>query len=169
MVWVASLLACLALPLATADAPTCPPGWTLLPTVGAGVVIGTCYYESDYESNWVSAKRTCEQFVHPEDPTIKGALASVHSLYENAFIFDNVTNSRNAWLGLNQRQNVGDWVWDDDTRVNFEFWLAGYPKADDGLDCVSQASPLQSRCGEWVNADCTTNVHFACEMAAKTA
>ncbi|XP_037090634.1 lectin BRA-3-like isoform X1 [Pollicipes pollicipes] len=146
----------------SASAPTCPDtgGWLALPNK-LDLSDIACYWVSDYASSWDAASHACKQMSIANHPV---ELASIHSMWENAFVFDNVTNKHTAWLGLNKREQ-DDWHWEDKTREDFQFWLAEFP-VDNDMECATFTDQLNSRCGEWVNADCATNLYFVCKTPA---
>lgn len=95
-------------------------------------------------------------------------LASVHSLWENSFVFDNVSHSETVWLGLRQQQYIpeGKWFWEDNSTFSWELWQDGHPAPPDSGMCARMLRGKYSRFGEWVDDDCGSSYHFVCKVAA---
>jgi len=68
---------------------------------------------------WLDADNFCGD--------IGGELASIHSAEENEFIWSLTHNDSRSWIGLNDIENEGEWVWTDGSEVDFLFWHSDQP------------------------------------------
>ena len=63
-------------------------------------------------------------------------IASIHSAEENADAFA-LTNRRDTWIGINDMQTEGTWVWSDGSTVGYTNWAPGEPNSYEGdEDCA---------------------------------
>ncbi|KAF0988967.1 hypothetical protein HZS_6354, partial [Henneguya salminicola] len=94
------------------------PGWINLTNVNNRNDLYGFLFES-FE-NWVDAEEKCRQF--------DSHLASFDSLesYLNIIKMFN-TKSDKIWIGLNDRDNEGNWKWIDNSQLTFTHWSKNYP------------------------------------------
>src|SRR5262249_53610374 len=62
-------------------------------------------------SDWVSAEQACV--------ARGGHLATVNDAVTNAFVRSLAPNAGDAWIGLNDRQTAGQWVWSSGAAVSY--------------------------------------------------
>ncbi|KAL1255149.1 hypothetical protein QQF64_013210 [Cirrhinus molitorella] len=128
---------------------------------------GKCYYFSTVKMNWTQSRDRCV--------TLGGHLVIINSKAEQDFVTSNIRETH--WIGLNDLDTEGLWVWVNNQPVNdsVEFWIKrdnGNREPDnwtkehpDGEDCAS----LGHSSGEtdfWSDATCFLKKRFVCEAAA---
>ena len=65
-----------------------------------------------------------------------GDLATVTSLEEYNLMYSLNTAFANCWIGLNDLETEGTWVWADGDNSTFRYWAPGEPNNDFGVqDC----------------------------------
>ena len=84
-----------------------------------------CYWRSDYGLTWMDAERACVSTFPGSD------MVSIHDLYLDAFIADDLLSGQPAWLGLHRASGSEPWVWTDGSVYNYSRWFGGNP------DCIS--------------------------------
>jgi hypothetical protein len=116
----------------------------------------SCATTGDYQlcstgTDWVTAAGACEAF--------GGYLVTISSSSEN----DDVANLgvRATWIGANDRDVEGDWVWTDGYSVGYESWASGYPSSSGSADCAITNNG--GRRGDWVDTSCSSSYPFICE------
>ena len=69
-----------------------------------------CYWYSSYnQATYATAETNCKA---------RGAhLVSINSVYEQAYVLAKLHGGSNMWLGLNDKQTEGEYVWTDDSNV----------------------------------------------------
>ncbi|XP_043074217.1 CD209 antigen-like protein C [Puntigrus tetrazona] len=139
--------------------PLCAVGW-----IHSG---GKCYYFSTVKKNWTRSRDQCV--------TLGGHLVIINSKEEQDFVTSKVKVSH--WIGLNDLEAEGHWVWVNNQPVNdsVEFWIKrgngirepdnwtqGYP---DGEDCAGLGHP-GGETDFWSDAFCSLKKKFVCEAPA---
>jgi hypothetical protein len=140
------------------DGDTCP-----CPAAGFE---GKIYLFCDDGSSWPQAQIFCQrEGLH---------LAKVESVAENEFITARAIQNGmdETWIGLNDRDTGGEFVWHDGTALAYENWNPGQPNNGDGGDqdcteihtCVNPDSCQDnSWVGRWNDEDCNAPAAFVCE------
>ena len=122
---------------------------------GAAAMGGNQYASTQV---WSTAKVQCEQTGF--------TLAKIESADENAFIYDTsrTLGHGDTWLGLNDLQSEGRWVWADETALGYQNWDGGEPNnGGGGEDCgILLMSP--GRESFWDDRPCDRSYHFICEQ-----
>jgi versican core protein len=78
---------------------------------------------------WNAAKPRCEQE--------GGHLTSIHSTEENQFLLTLLPQNHVVWIGANDLDTEGTFVWTDGSAWDFEAWKAGEPNNHGGgEDCT---------------------------------
>ena len=108
---------------------------------------------SDLPHNWREAETYCQNIFGSH-------LAAIHSLSENSDAFGDGSwylEYGNMWIGLNDIDNEGDYVWVDGTSFDYENWQG---KEDvDKQNCVR----MRTSDGEWDDISCSTGYYaFIC-------
>merc|ERR1719419_1492186 len=112
----------------------------------------TCYRVSESKMSWVDALDYCRD--------ISGDLASIHSTEENEFL-----NSMGCycWIGLNDIDNEGEFVWSDGSDVDFLHWRGGEPNNAGGEEHYAHLNEK----GYWNDQDVESFYAF-CKMSTPT-
>ncbi|XP_069504437.1 macrophage mannose receptor 1-like [Ambystoma mexicanum] len=116
---------------------------------------GYCYYfEPSSFKQWSQASLECFK--------LGATLASVEDQFENTFILHHVENLRDKasdfWMGM-FRNVDGDWVWLDNTVVDYVNWKSTFPLQMTRYECVG----LSAARGDWNNAYCSTYRSYICK------
>ncbi|KAL9974664.1 hypothetical protein ACROYT_G011727 [Oculina patagonica] len=121
----------------------CNVGWTLFNN--------HCYKYFSDEMSWSAAKSQCE--------SLGSILATIHSGEENNFVYTLIT--KNAWIGGNDIDSEGAWVWEDgESWGGFTSWNSGEPNNDYNEDCLVM---IYSLAGNWNDLDCGAARAFVCK------
>ena len=110
-----------------------------------------CYRFYQEQLTWSDAKARCERE--------GGDLTSIHSAEENQFL---ATISQNAytWIGGNDLDTEGTFVWSDGSAWDFTQWEAGEPNNSGDQDCA--LTGFQGR-AVWDDSHCTRKLSFICK------
>ncbi|XP_043214027.1 lectin BRA-3-like [Amphibalanus amphitrite] len=120
-----------------------------------------CYWRSTYPSTWAGAVAACQTLGESSQ------LASIHSLVENSFIMQTY-NYAETWIGLNDIDTEGQFVWSDGTDVDFTNWRPGQPDNHDNEDCVEVPDMRDPTAERWNDGNCDLDFHFICKMPASS-
>ncbi|XP_064237797.1 C-type lectin domain family 17, member A isoform X4 [Aotus nancymaae] len=121
---------------------TCPEGW--LPFESK------CYYFSPTTKSWDGARMFCqENYSH---------LVIINSFAEHNFVAKAHGSPRVYWLGLNDREQEGDWRWLDGSPVTLSFWEPEEPNNIQEEDCASM-----NKDGTWNDLSCHKSTYWICE------
>ncbi|XP_058889912.1 macrophage mannose receptor 1-like [Acipenser ruthenus] len=126
----------------------CDPGYLLFGD--------SCYhFESDFAKNWQDAKQQCLND--------GGDLASIHSPETLSFLTAHMSGS--SWVGLNDKQAEGTYVWSDGSPKDFEIiWSEGQPDNwEDNEDCVQLYGPDAWTPGFFNDQNCDYSYPFICK------
>lgn len=161
-----------AVPTCSADgkgfAALCLPGWTFWGR--------NCYrYFSNPRLDWISAEQYCNQFgtVHEGAEDQLAHLVSIHSEAENSYVRalweslrDPSSDRQWSWIGYNDVATEGEFVWSDQSPVQFSKWGNGQPNSSGGdQDCGAiDTSGTGEYLGGWDDGTCTTRLPFMCKM-----
>jgi hypothetical protein len=118
---------------------TCPDGYTI------SLFNSRCYKREVNASNWYDAQLECQS---------QGAtLATITSLTLNTILHDSFGGDiYRLWIGLNDIESEGVYVWDSGDNSSFRNWDDGQPDSSGGNeDCV-----VLWFAGGWNDAQCTT-------------
>ncbi|MBL7946481.1 MAG: HYR domain-containing protein, partial [Flavobacteriales bacterium] len=110
-----------ATPVVTDNCTTCDPG-TINGYTRLGVFEGHAYYLSTTTSYWPDANSAAQ--------AMGGHLVSISSLQENAWLASQIAGLI-AYIGLNDTQNEGQFVWSNGEPVDHTNWSPGQP--DNGI------------------------------------
>ena len=130
----------------------------IVPTTGCDVISdgGTYYsYSTSTGIDWVDARLQCV--------TRGYDLATVTSLEENT-LMSSLTTGAQCWIGYNDRDNEGTFVWADGSTSTYTRWSPGEPNDNGGAeDCAIIYST-----GYWNNEGCTTfRLCYLCSATGK--
>ena len=103
----------------------------IVPTSGCDAISegGRCFsYFTHHGKNWADAREMCMAW--------GGDLATFTSLEEYNLMYSTITGSAFCWLGLNDIENEGTWVWADGDASTYRNWHPGQPDDHSGSqDC----------------------------------
>lgn len=105
--------------------------------------------------SWAGAEADCK--------SQGGHLVSIHSSTEFQTIANRAQslNLGDFWLGLNDNQIEGKFVWTDNTPVNFTFWNGGEPNDWGGAeDCAH----VYASNNTWNDLDCNAGLRYVCKL-----
>ncbi|XP_022801547.1 alpha-N-acetylgalactosamine-specific lectin-like isoform X1 [Stylophora pistillata] len=126
-----------------------------------------CFKMFEEKKSWDDAKSHCEE---------TGAhLVKIESADENIFLLNsflqllsNETN-REAWTGLSDKMEEGEFVWTDGSTPEYTNWAAEQPNdEDDQQDCAEIANGVfwpggLPQIGVWNDFQCKRALMFICE------
>jgi hypothetical protein len=98
--------------------------------------------------SWGEAADACVSF--------GASLVSISDATENAAA---AAFRGERWIGANDRNNEGTWIWADGTPFGYTNWYAGEPNDAGGEDCVGIN---YGRDGSWNDYNCETRLGFVC-------
>ncbi|KAG7254781.1 hypothetical protein CRUP_013303, partial [Coryphaenoides rupestris] len=127
----------------------CPPGWTKFQW--------TCYYASgSKKKSWEESRQDCQS---------KAArLVTINSQEEQKFVNTLLPPSTKAWMGLNDMETEGNWIWLDRTTPTTTYWQSGQPNSYGGnQDCVEFIHKSSGQLGEWNDDSCDAKNPWICE------
>ena len=117
---------------------------------------GHCYWRSDAAHSWDYANANCP-------PGSK--LASIHSQQENEFLLLAYSH-QNSWIGFNDKDGEGNFVWSDGTIRDYTNWENFQPDDKGGADCVRFPHPDHIDRGKWDDTVCSDSHNYICKMSA---
>ncbi|XP_031442519.1 CD209 antigen-like protein E [Clupea harengus] len=143
--------------LYTSGCRVCPDGWAHNS--------GKCYLFSSTNKTWSQSRDHCI--------TLGGHLAIVNSQEEQSFLNQSAIEEF-YWMGLNDLETEGQWIWVDSTPLNETgavFWLKrsdGQDEPDDWKvqDPSGENCALVSKMGDWRDTSCNDRRTFVCETIA---
>ena len=129
---------------------------------------GHAYAICSSPTTWVGARETCASMGYD--------LAVITDADENAFVAERLValtgDGLGSWIGANDLETEGQWVWLDGTETfwegesnglatGFAVWGVGEPNEDfAGEDCGSLVAGFQA----WNDLGCTQPQSYACEQ-----
>ncbi|XP_034285922.1 C-type lectin mannose-binding isoform-like [Pantherophis guttatus] len=130
----------------------CPDNW--LP------MNGFCYKLNDQLKTWNEAEMFCRKL----KPGCH--LASIHNMAESAdlaeYVSDYLTKKDSVWIGLNDAQKKGVWVWTDRSSTNYLAWGEGEPNNQQKNEyCVELIAKTGFK--YWNDHPCDVLRAFICE------
>ena len=118
----------------------------------------TCFsYFTSTGVNWTQARQNCLSRSYD--------LATVTSVEENTLLYDNLIAGKNCWIGLNDIDNEGTFVWADNSNSTYRHWL--YGQLNDGEDTQNCVESSQN--GFWNRSVCDSiNSCYVCSTTGKS-
>jgi len=119
------------------------------------------YMFCETTENWEDALDECEAYGYH--------LLTVNGSYENIWadgVSDSYSHQEKWWIGYNDRDVEGDFVWEDGTPVDYENWHAGEPN-NAALGPNSEENCTQfNRYGDqtWNDEPCEWDFKYICEF-----
>ncbi|TKS87642.1 Macrophage mannose receptor 1 [Collichthys lucidus] len=115
---------------------------------------GHCYsFLSSMVDNWAHASVECLK--------MGASLVSIEDPQESQFIQQNLEllqdGAKSFWIGL-YKTHEGEWMWIDNSAVDYTNWKKGMPKTDSCVD-------IHSDSGQWSTTTCTRYKSYICKTA----
>lgn len=115
---------------------------------------GHCYaFLSSVVENWAHASVECLK--------MGGSLVSIEDPQESLFIQQNLEllqdGAKSFWIGL-YKTHEGEWMWIDNSVVDYTNWKTGMPKSDSCVDISSDS-------GQWSTNSCSRYRSYICKTA----
>ena len=128
--------------------------YILVPASGCNAISdeGVCFTSFISSGiNWRDARLECVSRGYD--------IATVTSTEENTLMYNTATDSSICWIGLNDINTEGTYVWADGSYSHYKHWYSGQPDNYQGSeDCVNTRYS-----GSWSDASCTaTRTCFFC-------
>ncbi|XP_078327464.1 lectin BRA-3-like [Crassostrea virginica] len=113
---------------------------------------GHCYRVFTSHLTWQNAILTCQ--------TNSATLVDIADPAENAFVHGLIKNNGNTWLGGNDLDAEGSWVWSGNLlNWNYANWRAAQPDNWNSEDCLM----MYTEDGTWNDLSCSNTLPFVCE------
>ncbi|KAM3823574.1 macrophage mannose receptor 1-like [Vipera latastei] len=107
------------------------------------------------KKNWSAARDHCRN--------LEGNLASIPNKAVQAFLTINLKNAAgDAWIGLNDKNWEGLFLWTDGSGVYFTNWAKGSPRSYNG-DCVFMLRKPERLAGYWRVGSCSSQRSYICQ------
>nr|QNH72434.1 toxin candidate TRINITY_DN14951_c0_g1_i1.p1 [Pachycerianthus borealis] len=116
---------------------------------------------SIFEGNCYKKETECTTFADAEQSCVDqgGHLTSIHSVEENDFVTTLVSDT--AWIGFNDLDVEGTFVWTDGTNADYTNWINAEPNnVLNAQHCVVLVSSLE---GEWGDLVCLQCHAYVCK------
>ncbi|XP_051814605.1 CD209 antigen-like protein C [Acanthochromis polyacanthus] len=127
---------------------TCPAGWKMFSC--------SCYLLSNESGSWNKSREDCRS---------KGAdLVVINSAEEQTFL--STFTNKPTWIGLNDIQTEGTWMWVDGTPLTQSYWSTNQPDNGGGSDQWGEEDCATIRNSEntlWNDLPCTSYLQWICE------
>ncbi|KAL9974658.1 hypothetical protein ACROYT_G011721 [Oculina patagonica] len=109
-----------------------------------------CYKYFSDATSWSTAKSHCE--------SLGAILVTIHSEEENSFVHTLI--SEGIWLGGNDINSEGSWVWEDgENWGRFTSWISGEPNNQYNEDCLVMVFEV----GNWNDLSCSASRARVCK------
>ncbi|XP_070582573.1 macrophage mannose receptor 1-like [Erythrolamprus reginae] len=116
---------------------------------------GHCYhFEASSKMNWPKASLACLQL----DASLVSVMDTAEANFLTEFTENLESKSEGFWIGMFKNLN-DDWLWIDNTVVNFVNWNIGKPSSQNEEHCV-QMFALN---GFWSNIYCSSYMGYICK------
>ncbi|MDP2317319.1 MAG: MopE-related protein [Pseudomonadota bacterium] len=109
------------------------------------------YLLCDTAASWTTAQQVCAG--------LGIELVEITSSAENTTLAS--LSITPTWIGANDRDLEGAWLWDDGSSVSYEAFGTGEPDDSGDSDCA--ITNTAGRRGEWSDTRCSTEYQFLCE------
>jgi len=131
------------------------------------------------ETGWMEYEDNCFQFSDPEKPvnwttankdcqTRGGFLASIHSQYQDAYVFaQSARVVGDVWIGFHDQTEYERWSWADNSVVSYTNWAPGEPNHGGGDSSgpdqsTEDCTVIQTQNDLWNDLSCSTERTFVC-------
>ncbi|KAL0961975.1 hypothetical protein UPYG_G00334100 [Umbra pygmaea] len=124
---------------------------------------GKCYFFSNVLIKWTQSRDQCV--------SMGGHLVIINSQEEQNFLVSSIVYDH--WIGLNDLETEGQWLWVDNTPLNetgVEFWYKRTNEKSEPDNWMGD-NPLGENCANinvewdkmWVDSSCEYDARFVCE------
>ncbi|XP_063416343.1 perlucin-like protein [Mytilus trossulus] len=122
-------------------------------------------------NDWISFSNHCYLFVYTkrslenakvECQTLGGYLVKIENSEENTWIKSIIKDQ--MWIGLNDRQTEGHWVWDyDNSTLTYNDWSPIEPNGRESENCCVFCSACSLSSYRWNDVGCYLQYGYVCE------
>lgn len=130
----------------------CPEGWATLPEAGS------CVQLQAEAKSWQDAQADCNE--------LGGHLVTITNTTDDTFLAELLGEEGRAWIGYNDLEEEGTWVWDDGSASGYENWGGANPDQDGDEDCAWMKldfGPTDPGVG-WGDQECETTHKSICML-----
>uniref|UniRef100_A0A668U3F4 C-type lectin domain-containing protein n=1 Tax=Oreochromis aureus TaxID=47969 RepID=A0A668U3F4_OREAU len=114
----------------------------------------SCYLLSESFGSWDAARKDCKD---------RGAdLVVIDSAEEQTFL--STITTKDAWIGLNDKEQEGTWKWVDGTPLTLTYWASGQPDNGGEEDC---AHVIWDKQKSWNDLSCSSSRQWICEKVSE--
>ncbi|XP_030614086.1 CD209 antigen-like protein C [Archocentrus centrarchus] len=121
----------------------CPAGWRKFSC--------SCYLLSERSDSWDAARKDCRDR--------EADLVVIDSTEEQNYL-KTITNTH-TWIGLNDKEQEGQWKWVDGTPLIMTYWGDRQPDNDGGGEHCGHVRNDEKR--SWNDLPCSTSLKWICE------
>ena len=114
--------------------------------------IDTWPWREQRRKNWQEAGQFCSEK--------GGDLVKIGSQEESTFITDKL--GQDFWLGANDKETEGSWLWTDGTPVSWTNWNSGEPDGEEKANCARMRPD-----GKWSDSMCSKRRPFLCSVQVR--
>lgn len=118
-----------------------------------------CYQFIRKQTSFDHAEEICESY---SDMNGHSHLVSIHDEEELLFVSSNsidIIGTGHVWIGLNDIQEEGEYVWTDGSTFNYSKFSEGEPNDDGNEDCIHITDDGRF----WNDHYCHLNKYFLCK------
>lgn len=113
-------------------------------------------YQFCRSATWISARNRCRADGYE--------LASVNTRVEHDFLVAQMDAEGRFWIGLNDRDTEGTYVWSDpDETTTYRNFEPGEPDGGTDQNCIRMRVPPPAN-GRWTDRSCSDTYDFICEV-----
>ncbi|KAF7662318.1 hypothetical protein LDENG_00239450 [Lucifuga dentata] len=140
----------------------CPPSWFKRES--------RCYFMSMFTRTWTEARQHCQK--------LGGDMIVIRNIIDQMFIINFTSqykldhpeeNLQTVWIGLQDMDVKGEFVWINNEKLNETYWRTGEPSnTKPGGDCVivvlpDETTPSNTWLNSWDDIACIKTSYFICE------
>ena len=112
------------------------------------------FWVSNENKNWIDSENACMD--------LGGHLASIHSKDENSFVKSMLDGRYEYWIGLNDRDEEGNFIWTDGSAVAFTDWGPGEPNGQRMENCGHYFTTRKAQ--KWNDVPCNLHKRYICKI-----
>lgn len=115
---------------------------------------GNCYFFSTLPKDWNESVKACRE--------MGAQLVVIKSKDEQGFLQRTSKKQSNTWMGLSDKKKEGQWLWVDDTPLQWNYWSKGEPNNLEDEDCAVFSD------GGWNDITCSHEAFWICKKPASS-